>query len=384
MVANANNRKRSHRQPARSSVARVQYADPSSDDSDFNDTTHVQPLRQPIAKRARYHENSNTHPEPSDINFPSWSSLPYEILLSVFHFAAYPLRDENLRPTQSTNWLVKAATTCKAFVEPALSALYQSPPYIAFANPRNFLHIPPLSETYLDYLVKVKALNTDVRPLAKLQSRKSLPLTLSDMVAALTRLAHLDLTDPIDRPPFRPTGRGVTWHYPPDLFDTLQRSGRRLKSWRWHCHMLRDKKDSNFFGHIHSLDTFQSLRQLSLSHFDIDHGPGLLCIDSLSLLTHVTHFTLNSCSTNHWLNLLRRLPTSLHSLSIINCHALDSNALQTALAFNGQDLKHLRLDHNQALNIDFLATLKSTCPHLESLKMFVLATSTMRLMLIVY
>lgn len=57
-----------------------------------------------------------------------WNTLPYQILVSIFEYASWPLVADAITPLPSISWLLGTALCCKAFAEPALAALYHSPP----------------------------------------------------------------------------------------------------------------------------------------------------------------------------------------------------------------------------------------------------------------
>lgn len=58
-----------------------------------------------------------------------WNTLPYQILCLIFEYASWPLlADDGINSRPSVRWLLDTALCCKTFAEPALSALYYSPP----------------------------------------------------------------------------------------------------------------------------------------------------------------------------------------------------------------------------------------------------------------
>lgn len=70
-----------------------------------------------------------------------WNTLPYQVLVSIFEYASWPLVADAITPLPSIGWLLRTALCCRAFAEPALSALYYSPPLGRKAFPT--LHFQP-------------------------------------------------------------------------------------------------------------------------------------------------------------------------------------------------------------------------------------------------
>jgi len=76
---------------------------------------------------ARQKEQDNTAIQLTGKAMP-WDALPYQILALIFEYASWPLVADAITPLPSVSWLLSTALCCKAFAEPALSALYYSPP----------------------------------------------------------------------------------------------------------------------------------------------------------------------------------------------------------------------------------------------------------------
>ena len=89
-----------------------------------------------------------------------WHTLPYHVLVQVFHHVGYPLVDDYLNPTPSMGHLSRMARVCKAFAEPALSALYYSPPLLPPSRAYNLLvHLQSQNEESMyNYRSKIKYL----------------------------------------------------------------------------------------------------------------------------------------------------------------------------------------------------------------------------------
>ena len=90
------------------------------------------PMRPLGYTRFKGREKSESGKKTVDIHFTGKAmplhTLPYHVLQLVFDYASYPLIAENFAPNPSVAWLFKIARLCKSFTEPALTALYTSPP----------------------------------------------------------------------------------------------------------------------------------------------------------------------------------------------------------------------------------------------------------------
>ena len=95
---------------------------------------------------------------------PQWQTLPYQILLQIFHFASSPLVDERtFNQTANWNWLLQTSKLCRAFSEPALTVLYRSP----CLTPMDRAHT---YEIQIPYATSAKIANC-VQPLRLIESR---------------------------------------------------------------------------------------------------------------------------------------------------------------------------------------------------------------------
>lgn len=122
----------------------------------------------------------------------------------------------------------------------------------------------------------------------------------------------------------------------------------------------------------HMDKAFQSLRELTLTKFDLDpkrldDGTPIteeLIGSAIAALPNLTSLTFESCKALNK-RLLALLPSSLVFLSITNCINVVSEDLQEFLADHGRKLEELVLYHNQCLSLSFMVDLKSSCPRLE-------------------
>ena len=239
----------------------------------------------------------------------------------------------------------------------------------------------PKEKTYIDYAVKVKSLEIDKKRVAYATHGKQL-LDLSALVLQLPQLRHLEVLHPMDTPPYRPFHLRP-WQYPEDLFGALEATGVRLKSWRWNRDTIPKSEQTDIYGFMiqtHTNKAFEYLSRLVVCGFDVNDSaepppsqiegaqqpPGLA--SSISVLRHLKDLTFISCDVILE-DFLERLPTNLERLELSNCLEVTSDMLQMYLVGGGSHLRELVLNHNAALNLAFLPSLKSLCPKLEVLKM---------------
>ncbi|EON61712.1 hypothetical protein W97_00928 [Coniosporium apollinis CBS 100218] len=228
----------------------------------------------------------------------------------------------------------------------------------------------------LNYNVKVKRL--------RLNATMSLAYTapgmglfdLGALIPHLSQLSEIDIFDPTHRPPYRRNAPAQRWHYSESLFSSLETSEVRLKAWTWESSMMdRDWASSEM--RMHEKPYFQTLERLALRNFQAKskrtkngaagtHEEQLAA--ALKYLPRLKSLSFESSSiiTDKFLPLL---PAGLDTLHIINCNDFASEGLHTFLSLQGQQLKELVLNHNQALDIAFLSDLGITCPNLEILRM---------------
>lgn len=315
---------------------------------------------------------------PSDGKIPDWTSLPAAIARDIFFFASQPLDGD------SASWLLKASRTCRAFAEPALEAYYYAPAFLNTLQPHHLLELLRIrKDRYINYNNKVKRLQFDMTKLSYTAHNRPL-FDLSELVSELPLLKHLEVTNPIDDPPYRRL-KQQQWYYPGNLFSTLEQHGQRLKSWRWNRDMISNASviDDPYqlmphMASVHEGKAFQTIETLTICGFDADDSPSAIhpgendeeiVLDipwTISKLPNVKDLTFISCNIVRE-EFLTKLPSNLERLELTNCWKVDSNMLSGYLAQKGSHLKELILNHNITLNLAFLTTLATSCPRLERL-----------------
>ncbi|KAL9088559.1 MAG: hypothetical protein Q9159_003049 [Coniocarpon cinnabarinum] len=317
--------------------------------------------------------------------------------LAIFRYAAAPLRDELLiHPQASIQWLLATSRVCHTFKEPALAALYESPPLTELAGPHRLLSSLRTDPAHLSmqYDSKIKKLELDaIRTLAYTSYGRGL-IDLVQLIVHMPQLSEIDLRDSSERPPYRRLHSGKGWVYPENLFTDLSTCGTQLRRWHWNAHMIKQQSSVTAFSPrvaemmraAHSLPSLNQLKELSLSQFGPaspqrspkntanDNAPSAIAqrVSSvLEPLKKLTAMSLISCSAfeKSWMEVLQSLPSKLSSLTLSNTQFLDSLAVRDFLRDHGSCLKELVLDHNQSLDLSFTTDLCETCPQLERLHM---------------
>ena len=314
---------------------------------------------------------------------PPWPSLPYEILVLIFQYAAYPLYDERtFQPSASVDWLLKTSRLCRAFTEPALTVLYRSPPLVPMDKAhklRQLLVADPEPMSY-NYRAKVERLQMEVSQTAAYTLPGSGLLDLYGLIYHCPRLLDLELYHQKDFSPYRRLDDSIKWTYPDSLFIALNCnvSGvpTSLRSWRWSSRLAGKKRPIESLLDIHQSPSFSGLRKIAFVNYQKlwvrknaeDPRHERLLADSLRVLLGLEHLVFESNTLVNSI-LLPLLPTNLKHLEIINCSEVESGDLAAFLISHGSQLRTLTFNHNISLNLSFLTVLGSSCQYLESLKM---------------
>jgi hypothetical protein len=319
---------------------------------------------------------------PSDGKTPDWTSLPIEILRDVFVFASQPMLEQTTTGSASAGWLMRAARTCRGLAVPALEAYYQSPYPHNNIQPHYLLELlqMPLEKTYINYHVKVKRLEIDVRRLAYSATGKW-RVDLSSIVRLTPQLQQLEVVHPVDTPPYRKV-KLQSWYYPNDLFQAMEESGIRLKTWRWNRDMIPTTENTDIYTFMqlaHTSKAFEYLEKLVVCGFNVTDstGPPHPVADgevsivpslaaSVSQLRHLKDLTFTSCDLIME-DFLDHIPKNLERLDLSNCLEVTTGMLQRYLTTGGSQLRELVLNHNSAVDLTFLPQLKMLCPKLEVL-----------------
>ena len=313
---------------------------------------------------------------------PPWQTLPYHVLLDIFYYASHPHDFIAWNDGIADKWLLRVALLCRAFHEPALAALYYSPPLFPSSRSHGLLSLlcKPQNELSINYASKIKELDIDVE---KLLTYKSSPIwgyfDLSQLIERTPQLKALRLYHEQDYyvgyPEYEiPHSR--KWLYPAKLWSSLHRSVR-LRRFEWNARFISTNELLPLMMAEHAESSFHGLRILRLLHVgceNIQRGEGspndqetelamaLMGLPDLRRLDFFECPVLND-------HLFPNLPPKLTHLTITNCEEVSSANLAPFLATHGEHLEELVLNHNRYLGLSFTAGLAESCKNLQRLKM---------------
>lgn len=351
------------------------------------------PSRAQVRRIAKPKATSKKEWIPTDGKPPPWTTLPYHIVLMIFDYA-YQL--ENSHGDGAATWAARAAKTCKAFMEPALAALYRKPQLNTGTRIVRFaLHMSGTREhTMINYRPKVKSLSLEERIFPTNYD----PTTL---IGQLPQLAHVEFWSEKDRQ-FRGNANVEGqryWKYPTGFLESPELRNLNLRSFHFNSRMLSANAtlpDHYLqFAQLFQDRPFKKMEEVTFTNFNIVsseysgvqgatefvdgldeevedtiinnvHNQALaLGIQELAELRRLRFEFSPICSAT-W---LRLLPKTLTTLELHCCISMESVGFEKYLSSHGNALNTLILDHNHCLNLDFLPTLKSSCPKLEMLSM---------------
>ncbi|KAL8935076.1 MAG: hypothetical protein Q9216_005595 [Gyalolechia sp. 2 TL-2023] len=309
---------------------------------------------------------------------PPWQTLPYEILLQIFKYAAYPLVTEYLRPSPSitSGWLLKVALLCKGFAEPALSALYYAPPLYPPSRAHKLL--ASLSRqresSILNYHAKIKYLDVEADELLCHKYEGQEPIELGDFLSSCPQVRGIgihslsDLAANHKSTTVSTKKHGKRAPYQTSLFEAIHDNDIRLFEWTWNGHLMRRSHTPLIeLSKYHKWKEFESLRNLTFFHFHRRYQVETVA-RSTSALHNLRSVKFNNVTIEK-VEDLDPLSRSLEVLEFTNCASLESLPLAQLLASHGGELQQLVLDHNNALDLTFLQDLATNCPRLKTLKM---------------
>lgn len=334
-------------------------------------------LGQPLKKRQKVDASQEVFVGSGVI--PPWQTLPYQVLFDIFLRASYPLLNEQmLTRTDSVKWLVNVAMLCRAFLEPALAALYHCPPLLPTYKSHGLLKLlsMPAEAWSVNYAAKVKELHVDVEQVLLYKSGPALgyfdlPQLIEKTPQVQTlRLYHKD-DYTVGIPPWNINLS--RWSYSDSLFAAIDRSGLILRSWDWNARFLPTQELIPFMLEKHLQPAFQSLKEVRLLHFGDIERDDLVAQESalataLQELPQIERLDLIECTLVKD-TLLPQLPSTISSLTLSNCDRVYSKYFLAFLKSHGEHLRELNLSHNRHLNMSFSTELAQCCPNLKKFKM---------------
>ena len=323
---------------------------------------------------------------------PKWQSLPYHILVQVFHFATYPLYNDQFQSLNSPRWLVNVGRLCRGFAEPALTVLYTNPPLVPMVQAHqlvDLLKADPKRMAY-KYRQKVETLRIEVVQTAAYTLSGSGILDLEGLIKDLPRLKDLEFYHLLDMMPYRSLDVKIKWTYPEAIFEALEyvdpaadphrgdkTSVCQLQSWRWSSRLAGKAWALEKIPELHLKPYFANLRKVSFVNYQVplqkkkdeeDPKHENLLAEALNNLKSLQHLIFESSTlVNH--KLLPMLPRNLRHLELINCWEVVAEDFGAFLLTHGNQLRYLILNHNQSLSLSFLPVLGDACPRLQVLRM---------------
>ncbi|KAK4455607.1 hypothetical protein QBC34DRAFT_390395 [Podospora aff. communis PSN243] len=320
---------------------------------------------------------------------PEWQTLPYLIWVQIFKHASSPLDDR-----EQVDWLLATSRICRAFAEPAMTALYHCPPLLTRPMAHHLVeHLSrDPSTTSFNYRAKVEKLRIDVQEIAA-KTYRGQSLDFRRLVTSLPRLKVIDFSHEKDLPPFRSLDDPLRWHYPDSLFDALNGiplAGEdavpptKLIGWRWNRRMMGNDTSPTRIKTLHMTPAFSNLKKLSFVNYQVPSlrtagravSPTAVALDqtyvqelaeAISALPNLEYLSAESSTVVND-EFLALLPKTIRFLELVNCWEIGGEDFAAYLLSHGSRLEHLSLRHNQSLNLAFLEVLESACPRLQTLR----------------
>lgn len=304
---------------------------------------------------------------------PPWQSLPFELLRTIFKYAAYPLYVQNSRATSSINWLCGVSLLCRSFHDASIAALLHDPPIFPAHRANGLIELlqQDQKKTIIDYRSKIKSLQVEAKQLLVKKSGIELEHLL-DYTPLLERLRIYSNYDDFDTVHWaHPSqAKGKKWSYPDSLFEKLDQQNLQLKSFEWNGRFPNSVNILPSILRHHSRPCLSQLLDLSFLNIDIEDKNIELATQNLSHvlagLPHLKHLSFRKCNILNT-TIVSHFPVALESLSITNCQSLTSDIVSAYLVSNGSHLTSLTLSGNQCMSLSFLAGLANCCPRLQHL-----------------
>ncbi|KAL3461115.1 hypothetical protein BJX64DRAFT_261733 [Aspergillus heterothallicus] len=312
---------------------------------------------------------------------PPWQTLPYHILFDIFLRASYPLISEgSAKRNPSASWLVDLALLCRSFHEPALAALYHSPPLIPATKSHGLLNLlaRPQDTLSTNYINKIQEMHVDVETILVYKSGPTLGyfdlpklLEYTPQVKVL-RLYHNN--DFVVGIPSWQIPRSK-WVYPENLFTSINSSSMRLNSWEWNARFMETQTLLPLMLERHRHSSFKGIQELKILHLAAEDADGDEVVGMTDDREHVLSMALNELPHLHRLDfhessilndhLFPKLPFNLKTLNINNCDDVTTANFTLFLSSHGRSLRELSLSHNRHLSLSFITDLKEFCRNLE-------------------
>ncbi|KAL2795349.1 hypothetical protein BJX66DRAFT_301912 [Aspergillus keveii] len=340
-------------------------------------------LGRPLNKRRKVEEERDTFVGSEVV--PPWQTLPYHILFDIFLRASYPLINEGAaKRNPSVSWLVNIALLCRSFHEPALAALYHSPPLIPATKSHGLLGLlaRPQDQLSNNYVSKIQELHVDVETILVYKSGPTLGyFDLPKLLEYTPQVKSLRLYHNNDFVVGIPSWQipRSKWVYPDSLFTSINSSSMRLYSWDWNARFMDTQALLPLMLERHRDPSFKSIQELKILHIAAEDADGDEVVGMPDDREHVLSMALSELPRLRRLefqessilndHLFPKLPLNLKALSINNCDDVTTANFTHFLASHGRSLRELSLSHNRHLSLSFITDLKGACRNLEKFVM---------------
>ena len=303
---------------------------------------------------------------------PPWQTLPYGVLLSIFQYASRPLYDSRYDPTPAVDWLLKMALLCRSFAEPALSALYYSPPLSPPHAQGLLAHLMSQngSPTF-NYRAKIKYLDIEAMSTLVRKYKGQPSLDIPKLIRLTPMLRGIETHLITDQPQHHKIRFGSSSRsanvYNLELFEAIVEAQIRLRSWKWNFGLSGDLHTTSEL-----LTQMPTIHAMALKNLESVTFVGYMAVDlfdrkslaeALANLPNLKKLSFELCDVSE--HLLPMLPYGLESLKLIDCPDVTADDLHLFLITHGRCLHELILNHNQSLNMAFIVDLADACPNLE-------------------
>ncbi len=270
-------------------------------------------------------------------------------------------------------------TMCRTFHDACLSTLLYAPPLFPLHRAQNLMSIlrrerDRPATLFTSYGAKIRYLDIEVKLLTKKHGIK-----LDELIAFTPQLqgvrVYTNYDDMIAFVWAQPAAKKIRWQYPTDLTKRLEQDNIILKSFEWNGRFPNAIDVLKEAMAAHSRPSFKHL--LEITFLNLTLPDKLEVADKIFALKAFNTALkdlplLRSLSFRHCCMIdeetIQILPPSLQHLEITNCLHLTSDILNVYLSSSGASLLSLKLNHNQSMDLGFMAKLKTLCPKLQSLE----------------
>jgi len=277
-------------------------------------------------------------------------------------------------------WLVGSARLNKAFLEPALAALYYCPPLSSGSQAFKLLDLlssDKRDEHIITYNTKVKSLEVELETCLTHSVPGRGIFRVESLIPFLPRLQRINLWSYLDLPEYMRSHRNFRPYPAKEILKSLSLNRISLTSWHWRGRYIPPKSQARNEDEARLISTdmnvdYQKLQQVKFTNFDSDFFfesaydvPHPVIPTFCSTIPSLRELSFQDCGV--MAGSLELLPTNLERLTFVDCDELVSPYLEQFLLSHGSSLNKLVLRHNRNLNLSFLVSLKAACPKLQVL-----------------